>query len=187
MALLLVGARAITSVDDDTKGVRVINRFYNTIRDQVLGAHAWKFALAQAQLGRCSTDPLFGYACAYHLPADCIRAVGLSQQDLEYRIFGQTLETDYDDSGAKAETLVLEYVKKLTDESLFPALFEKALAYALAAAIARPMVGKNNLALALEQQFRAILNEAQMVDWSQDEEASGIWDATRDSWITARG
>ena len=183
MALLHVGATTIAAVDDDAKGVRVLDQFYDTVRDKVLAAFPWNFAIKQAALVQLAAVPTFGYAYAYQIPTDCLNVLKISPEN-DFRIAkGGALETDYDNSGTGADPLNLEYVCQITDETKFTPHFAETLALALAVDIAVPMTSKVTLRDELWQRYNQALGEAQTMDWRQDVDTT----EDTDTWILARG
>jgi len=73
-ALRLIGAsqtnmQASTSSPISTMASSVFTDVLRT----VLATHPWTFAMRYVELAKLSTAPLFGYACAYQIPTDCVR------------------------------------------------------------------------------------------------------------------
>ena len=62
IALVNLGEDTITSLSDDVKAARLINRRYAPIRDAVLRAHPWNCAMARAQLASVDPAPVWGPA-----------------------------------------------------------------------------------------------------------------------------
>lgn len=189
MALTAVGAKPITSVDDAVKGVEILGHWYDTIRDDLVRSHPWSFAKIRVRLAQ-TTVPVMTYEYAYTLPADCLRPLTTNQEaTYPYHIQALTLECDYDDTDADEddEYLYLEYIKTITDESLFPAAFVKALGFALAANIAPAFGLAANAVMLLEQKAEITLNDAKFKDAIEDrEKTTKAWDTTEDDWISGR-
>lgn len=189
-ALVMLGANTVTATTDSVKGATVLNAAYDVTRDGLLELFPWGFARTRARLTQ-TTAPSVGYDCAYTLPSDYLCHLEINQADYDYRVVGSTLETDYDDTDYDEddEYLYLEYVYRLTDESLYPALFVQALAAALAVAAA-PVMGVG-LETGKYQQLVAAaataLAKAQAADWRKDKEDSGMWDEDNFSFISSRG
>lgn len=72
-ALGQIGANPISSLDDGTINARRCMIFYPQLRDSLLRAYKWKFALVRVQLPQRPTPPVFEFAYAYALPGDCLR------------------------------------------------------------------------------------------------------------------
>jgi len=189
MALLACGAKTITSVDDAVKGVEILGQWYDTIRDDVLREHPWAFAKTRARLAQ-TTVPVMTYDYAYTMPSDCVLPLTTNQvASYPYHIHGATLECDYDDTDADEddEYLYLEYVQRVTDESLFPAAFVRALAFALAANVAPSFGLSANAVVVLEQKAAQALADAKYKDAREDRETTtDAWDSTEDTWVSGR-
>lgn len=49
-ALRILGAKTITTLDDETEPARILNDVYDEILDEVLSSHPWNFAIVRANL-----------------------------------------------------------------------------------------------------------------------------------------
>ncbi len=186
MALVHVGAATITSVDDAVKGTTILNVFYESVRDRVISMFPWSFAIAQATLVQLASAPTYGYADAYQLPSGCLSVLG-TNQDIDYRITsGGVLECDFDDVEI-GESLCLEYIKQITDESLFPSAFVKLLALDLALEVADSFGVSANRIAVINEKLIAAHEEAKIADVQQDKEDSELFnDENADSWVALR-
>jgi hypothetical protein len=86
MALQRIGARAITSFQDDSPNAIKINNIWDMIFQEVLSERDWKFAKTRAQLQKNSVTPVGGYRSAYSLPTDFLRLVRPREKPEEHRI-----------------------------------------------------------------------------------------------------
>lgn len=100
VALDLVSAQQIISLDDATPAARKAKlHIYDAIRE-VLGAGYWASAKKPAALNELSPAPTFGYAHRYQLPGDYVRVVSLNDIDPNnvmppiMEIRGKELHTD---------------------------------------------------------------------------------------------
>jgi hypothetical protein len=50
MALRLLGGKKLTATTDDVEDARILNDVYEMVRDEVLAAHPWNFAIKRASL-----------------------------------------------------------------------------------------------------------------------------------------
>ena len=57
VALARLGATRILAIDEDTENARLVNAIYGTIRDEVLSAHPWNFAIKRAIPGLVWSEP----------------------------------------------------------------------------------------------------------------------------------
>jgi len=69
-ALLLIGAKAISSFNDGTDESSVCDRLYPDIRDSVLVTYPWSFGMKKVQLAQLITTPNSVWRYEYQLPGD---------------------------------------------------------------------------------------------------------------------
>jgi len=141
MALGRLGAKRINDYDDasDTKPEAIQCRLhYEQTRDALIRSHWWRFARARATLSANATDPDFEYDYAYDLPVDFLRmkkpyeADGVTELLYTYSLEGKQLlsnETSMD----------IEFIKKVTDTTLFDPLFIEVLVLQLALKMVMPL------------------------------------------------
>lgn len=69
-ALLLLGAKAITSFNDGTDEASVCDRLYPDVRDSTLVMYPWTFSIKKVQLAKLITTPGSVWEYEYQLPGD---------------------------------------------------------------------------------------------------------------------
>jgi hypothetical protein len=69
-ALLLLGAKAITSFNDGTDSSSVCDRLYPNVRDSTLTMYRWSFSMKKIALAQLVTAPGSYWKYAYQLPGD---------------------------------------------------------------------------------------------------------------------
>lgn len=69
-ALLLIGAKAISSFNDGTDASSVCDRLYPDIRDSTLVMYPWSFGMKKVQLAQLITTPTSFWRYEYQLPGD---------------------------------------------------------------------------------------------------------------------
>ena len=79
LALTLMGADPITSLDDQVKRARVMKANYDLVRKAELRANNWAFAMVRASLPALVSVPTWGFNLEYQLPVDCLRVVQVSE------------------------------------------------------------------------------------------------------------
>lgn len=154
--LISIHTPLITSLSEDSEQAVMCNVLYPQVRDEVLRAHFWNFAMAQATLQQSATTPLFDFSYAYELPSDYVR-IRRIQNDPRYKIKGTELHTN------QASALI-EYVSKVTDPTKFDSMFVTALALRLGAALAYPLAGSESRAASLGAQYEKYIKEAKRAD-----------------------
>ncbi len=74
-ALLMLGAKSITSFNDGTDAASVCDRLYPDIRDSVLTTYPWTFNTKKVQLAQLITTPNSVWRYEYQLPGDRLGTV----------------------------------------------------------------------------------------------------------------
>ena len=69
-ALIMLGAKAITSFNDGTDESSTCDRLYPDIRDSTLVMYPWSFNTKKVQLAQLLTAPTNVWRYAYQLPGD---------------------------------------------------------------------------------------------------------------------
>jgi len=69
-ALLMLGAKAITSFNDGTDSSSVCDRLYPNVRDSTLTMYRWSFSMKKIALAQLVTAPGSYWRYAYQLPGD---------------------------------------------------------------------------------------------------------------------
>lgn len=162
-ALSLLGDDPITDLADDNERARLANRVYEQVRDAVLRAHPWNFAVTRKALVVLAESPVFSWSYQYQLPTDpyCLRVLALNsdEEDREpsdvYAVEGHRLLTN-------EATANIRYVAKITDSEQFDALFSETVAFRLAATMAYARTGDNPRRL--WEAYEDRLREARTVD-----------------------
>lgn len=137
LAMQRLGARAITALDQDIVEARECNRVFEHARDSELRDHPWSFARVRVELAALSTDPIFGYAKQYQLPADYLRMLTETDQ-LDWQIEGRSILTD------DGSPIQLVYLKRVTDPNEFDALYTDLLVSRIAMDTAEKITQSNS-------------------------------------------
>ena len=173
-ALIKLGASPILSLTEGSKSANLCNEQYEKVRDDLLRAHPWNFAAARQKLARLAEAPAFGFAFAYQLPADFLRAIEVAD-GIGYKIEGRKILSD-------AADIYLRYVRQVTDPNEMDALFREALAWRLAVDLAIPITQSNSTLELMRQGYGAAVGKARAVDAIEDwpeEMPDGSWIAER--------
>lgn len=156
-ALIKVHGNLITSLTQDSEEATYCNALFNQIRDEVLRAHFWNFAIKQETLQRKTDTPKFDFLYKYGLPPDYIRIYRLDQSRARYKIKGNELHTDL-------AGLDIEYVSRVTDTTKFDAMFNTAFVLRMAAELAYPIAGSTERAQAILGEYGQFIKEAKRAD-----------------------
>lgn len=174
-ALTKIGADRISSITQDTKSAVILNSIYDQIRDAVLRAHPWNFAIKRAALAPTSTTPAFEYTYAYDLPSDCLRILDLDSLDIDFVVEnGQILSDE--------STLNVRYIYRNEDESLWDSCFAEAMSWRLARELAFALRQSAPLIDACDKGYEKALREARTMDGAE----GIIRDAEIVTWTDSR-
>ena len=131
LSLSLVGAKTISTFNEDSASARIITKFYDVIRDEVLSEAIWTFAQKRVALATLVETPVFtddGVTICYALPTDFIKLNFVSDPSAIIKIEGGKLLSN-------TAGLKIQYTFRNDDPSTYYPKFITALATRLAAAI----------------------------------------------------
>lgn len=142
-ALIKIGSKRITSIDDDLKEARVCKEQLPKIRDEVLASHPWNCAIRRAQLGLLAESPIQvndSYTNQFQLPSDCLRVLEIDADPSvqNWVVEGGILLTNNTDCRIRYISLEPDYSK------YSPSLLE-AIAWRLAADLAFNIMQNSSL------------------------------------------
>jgi hypothetical protein len=130
-ALLMLGAKTISAIDEDSDRAQLAANLYDSTRDAVLRSHPWNCAVKRVVLAADTEAPAFDYSAQFVLPGDFLRvlSVGEETEDVDYKVeSGKIL--------ASGTSLALRYIWKNTTESTWDAMLVKAMELQMSAAMA---------------------------------------------------
>jgi len=145
-ALLMLGAKPISSFNEGTDEASVANRLYPDIRNQTLVMYPWSFSFKKLKLARLITTPTNEFKYEYQLPGDRLsapRAVyDTSATNIppvkEYRIMGDKVLADYEEVWIDYQYSVPEFA--------MPTYFVQFLKYMMAWHLALPITDQTEKA-----------------------------------------
>lgn len=159
-ALLRLGSKPISDLNEATPAAQVAANLYPTVRDSVLRMHPWNCAMKRVELVRDSNNPPFGYAYAYALPSDFLRAWVVTDDGIhpiEYAIERRQLLTD-------AGVVYLQYVYRNDDPSTWDSNLLELMETRMAAALAMPVTADAAKKQEMERESLQVLRMARAVD-----------------------
>jgi len=157
-ALIKLGAERINSLSETNKRARLCNEQYNKVRDEVLRAHPWNFALKRASLGTLTTTPLFEYDYEFQLPSDCLRVLSLHDNTILWAI-----EADRKLLSDSSEVKI-KYISRVTATAEYDSQFLEALSFRLAADLSYSLVQSSALSQKLLAEYESVLSAARSID-----------------------
>ena len=133
MALSRLGEPRITDIAENSPAAISCRENLELVRDSLLRAHPWNFAMGRATLTAGAAPP-FGWEFSYPLPADLLRVLTFNGVQAAMCAADFTIEAGK--LLAHVEEAKITYVRRVTDPTLFDPLFVEALVLRLASAIA---------------------------------------------------
>lgn len=167
-ALIRCGASRISMITEDVQGAILCNALYDELRDEVLRAHPWNFAIKRVQLAPTATTPEWGYDYEYETPNDCLRVLPDVRDSNEQDGIDHVVEADSDGNDKVIRTnesvLNLRYIFRHENESAWDSNFASAFAWKLAYEISYALTQSVTLQAACEKAYIKILAEARSMD-----------------------
>jgi hypothetical protein len=161
MALGAIGQDEVSTLVGSGKVIRLLNRFYPQIRDEVLESHPWNFAKSRDTLAASVTPPEWEWSTAYDLPSDCIRVLKVRTSDdnqtQPWKVEGTQILTNMETS------IPILYIAR-KPEALFRPLFITALFQRLGAELAGPIAQSASLAAQLAADYEKALRRARSMN-----------------------
>lgn len=162
-ALIRIGAAPVASFDDGTAESEIAGALFAPVRDALISAYGWSFAVGQVVLTPLSVPPLADYARAFALPNDFLRALsagaGGRGRGLSFRIARGVLHTNADD-------VALTYIFRPGEEE-FPPYFDAVLIARLAAEFTIPLAENTSRAETMFKLAEREFERARQIDAQQ--------------------
>lgn len=171
VALVSLGIRPGANRTENTKAMQFATARYEGVRDEVVTSGNWNSATKRAVLSQLSSTPAWGFDNEYQLPNDLVRFVRMEDLDIEFRIEGRKLLTNWDEAN-------IVYIYRIVEVAVMDELLKNAIAAKLAAAIALGVKGDLRQAQMAEQAFDKMVSLANLVDASQapvDVHQGSVW------------
>ena len=153
------------SINSDNKAI-ILNRFYETARDDVLKAFDWNFAERYKELALStekSLSPEFLFTFDYPVDCLCAREVFFKEGDTLSKKF----KLSADSRGQRTiltnvNPCVLRYTRKVNNEALFTDEFASTMAMYLAGLAGKALTGSEQKATSAIQKFKDKLRFARI-------------------------
>lgn len=158
-ALIKIGAARISSITQDTKSAIALNAIFAQIRDEVMAAHPWNFAIKRATLAPTSTEPEYEFDYEYDKPSDMLRILNTYPDDIDYQEENNKILTSESE-------LLLRYIYRQDDPSTWSPGFAEALAWRLAREVCYNLTGNATMVQVCDEGYKKALAEARFVDGS---------------------
>lgn len=175
-ALAKIGQERLASMDEPVKSAWLCNDRFDSLRDEVLEAHPWNFALKRATFAPLVGSPAFGYAHQFQKPADCLRIWAPDEEWVKYTVEGTKILTD-------DATFSCIYISRIEEPNEFSNAFAEALACRLAAEIAYAIAQSTTLQQTMMEAYERQLRTAKSND---AQEGTPDDDFIQGRWIRSR-
>ena len=180
LALQKLGAGRITDISEDSPNARTCSDCYEAMRDRELRAHRWSFAITRESLAADATDPSFGPAKQYTLPAGFLRLIepddSANYNTLDWRIEGGKIVTDF------TAPLEIRYIARVEDPTQFDALFVDALACRMALQMCEKITQSVSKKADVRSEYKDTIAEARRtnaIEGVSSESPTDTWDTAR--------
>lgn len=154
---LLVGGNPIADLTDDTTEARLTSNLFEMVRDDLLRAHPWTFAIKRVDLSPLSTPPEYGFRYAFNCPSDMLRLLSVdnAQMGIHFVLENRKILADI-------ASIRLRYVYRNEEVAGWAPDFVSTVTYELASQIAYPIAKYDSLrqTLAQQAQYKLMLAKA---------------------------
>jgi len=135
VALRLLGAEAITSLQDDAPEAKVLLDIYFIARDSVLEVAEWSFATKRFLPAKEAEAPAWGWTSSFPIPSDILRVTrvdradyggsGMHRRPADHEVEGRRILCNED-------VIYCTGIRRIEDEGIYSPLFAEAFAAKLA-------------------------------------------------------
>ena len=174
MALSKVGESFIRDTAEETRPAKLCALMFAPVRDAVLRAYPWRFALKRYSASPLKKKPAFGFAHAFQIPSDCLRILTV-EDNAEYAREGDCVLAD-------VPVFNFTGVSRVEDTEKFDSLFVSAFTTKLAAELVMSLTSLPALKAQLDREYADVLAEARR---ASAKEASPETFAVK-GWLEAR-
>ncbi len=148
LALSNIGKANIASLTEASAEARACNQFYAHTRDTLLQSYPWRWAGKTEAMAEVTNNKSARWDYAYQRPSDCLKIRRVLDQMLQDYVPYEARSVkaggfDYAVEGSviycNLSPAYLDYTARADDPTLFPPLFQDALAWHLAVRLAMPL------------------------------------------------
>lgn len=179
-ALQKLGAKSITSIDENSNAARACLKCYSVLRDAELMKHRWGFAIKRAQLAADDPSPDWGRETSFTLPSDCLKVIApypeMDSNARDWVIENRKILTN------EAAPLYLRYIAQISVANEMDVLFREALSCSMAFEMCEEITQSNTKKESIRADYEQIIKEAKKASAIQS--VPNV--AVDDSWITVR-
>lgn len=177
-ALQKLGAKRITSLADGTSNARACAACFTPVLEAELRKHAWNEAIERAELAADATEPDWGRANSFTLPADFIRLLPAYPEDntntQDWQIEGNKILTN------DAAPIYIRYIKSIS--SFRDPLLVEAVAAKMAIEMCEEITQSNAKKADAREDYKDAIREAKKMNSFENESPT----PPEDVWLTVR-
>lgn len=170
IALGNIGVDPITSSEFQAKSSTVAglcDRLYEPLRDAVIEAHDWTFAIKRTRLPKLANSDSWGWSAQFKKPNDCLRLLYVTDHAVESPDGQIPWVLEDDKILANANALYIKYLRKVQDPNKFTAAFVQALAARMSMDLAMPLTNSASMMQTMAALYEAKKDEAKIIDGLQ--------------------
>lgn len=160
-----LGGNRITALTDGTTEANLCSDNYAPLRDAVLEAADWSFAIKRIDLAAEVDTPAFGFSKQFQIPSDCLRVLSVSLGWDDNRRYNWKREGQF--ILINADLIYIRYVARIENTEEFSSLFTTALAQRIAADLAITLTEDRKKQEVHWALYESKLDEAATVDGLQ--------------------
>lgn len=167
LALSLVGNSPLQQAEGvDTSALELpANAAYHNVLFELLEQYPWSFAIKRMQLARLGVAPDFGFLYRYRIPPEAMYFVGLyASNDAKVPLDKEEYELEGDELLTDSQEVFSRFVSSEVNTSSMTGSFVTALAFGMAARLARLVQGTADQIGMFEQQYTSYRTAAQQAD-----------------------
>lgn len=179
-ALQKLGAKRITSIDENSNSARACLACYDTLRDSELQKHRWGFAVKRAELAADATAPAWGRTAQYTLPADFLKLIApypeMDSNSRDWVIENRKILTN------DSSPIYIRYIAQITDPNQMDVNFREGLSAKMAMEMCEELTQSNSKKESAREDYKTAIKDARKSSAIQNVPQESV----EDSWITIR-
>lgn len=177
MALTSLGApRILDTITEETEQARKCNAIFDDLRDQELSSFPWGFATEMVAPAKVSGTPLYDYTYIYQKPSDCLRIYRNQYPEHSFKVVGDKIYSG-------ESPFRIEYIKQVTDTSMFSGEFINVLVARLKFELSYSFTNSSTLPMRLFDLYKDQRRMAWAVESQGRQTPGSVQD---DRWVNAR-
>lgn len=162
-ALLLLGAKTISSFDENNDRARLASNLFESVRDSMLRSHPWNCAVKRVSLAPDLDVPAFDFDNQFTLPGDFMRVLSVGEAGLEvpFKIESGKLLSDENPA-------LLRYIWRNDNPATWDDMLVRGMELAMAATMAYGITQSAALRDSMRDELARHMKQARAVDGQDD-------------------